>query len=154
MRRVPIRMKLVAALVVPLVGLLVVTWLEVRAISSEVDDVRAQTDLVETSLGPLSITTALQLERAAASLYIIGQEENFSIQVEDNAEARGLVDAAVEDFTATMEERGGRLAEVYAPAMDALDAIQPAREAVDATEDARRNLGNTAASKESFDRYS
>ena len=154
MRRVPIRMKLVAALVVPLSGLLVVTWLEVRAISAEVAEVRAQTDLVDTSLGPLSITTALQSERAAASLYIIGQEENFSIEVRNNAEARDRVDRAIGGFTETIEERGGRLAQIYAPAIDALAGLEDARAAVDATDDARRNLGNTAASMESFDRYS
>ena len=45
MRRIPIRMKLAAALAVPLIGLFFITVVEVAETAADVDDVRAQTEL-------------------------------------------------------------------------------------------------------------
>ena len=52
MRRIPIRMKLAAALAVPLIGLFFITVVEVAETAADVDDVRAQTALARASSGP------------------------------------------------------------------------------------------------------
>ena len=52
MRRVPIRMKLAAALAVPLLALTTVTFLEVARTSDDVADIREQTDLAGAAIGP------------------------------------------------------------------------------------------------------
>ena len=53
MRRIPIRMKLAAALAVPLIGLFFITAVEVAETAADVDDVRAQTALARASVGPV-----------------------------------------------------------------------------------------------------
>ena len=63
MRRIPIRIKLAAALTVPLLGLFLLTVLEVVSTSREVDDVRSQTELARASIGPEGVLSTLQNER-------------------------------------------------------------------------------------------
>ena len=63
MRRIPIRMKLAAALAVPLIGLFFITVVEVAETAADVDDVRAQTALARASVGPSGVINALQHER-------------------------------------------------------------------------------------------
>jgi signal transduction histidine kinase len=153
-RRVPIRLKLTAALVIPLIGLLTVTWLEVRSISEEVADVKARAALAEASLGPSSLLTALQQERAAAAVYMIGQEQNFALEM-DYPEAREFVDAARAKTRRWVEEDpDGELAHAYGPSLDALAALDGIRTEVEAIPDGSRNLANATHSGELFDRYS
>ena len=59
MRRVPIRMKLAAALAVPLVALVCVTIFEVIQSARDVQRVREQTALAEASIGPVSLLSIL-----------------------------------------------------------------------------------------------
>jgi signal transduction histidine kinase len=153
-RRVPIRLKLTAALVIPLLGLLTVTWFEVRSISQEVAAVKAQAELAEASLGPSSLLTALQQERAAAAVYMIGQEANFALEM-DYPEARAFVDTAREKTRRWVEDdRIGDLARAYGPALDSLSALDQIRAEIEATPDGARNLANATRSGELFDRYS
>ena len=105
MRRIPIRLKLVGALLVPLVALVTVTSIEAITISGDVNDVKDQASLAETSLGPSSLVTAIEHERDAAGVYLIGQEDAFSLPVEDNAQARRETDAALDAFRANLPQR-------------------------------------------------
>lgn len=144
-RRVPIRVKLAAALAIPLAGLLTVTWLEVRAASAEASRVRSEAALAQASLGPSSITTAVFSERAFAGAYTIGQERSFMLQAESNAEARRATDRAIRQFT-TQLERDDDLRATYRPALEALEGLDEVRAAVDRVEDTDRTIGNTEAS--------
>ena len=74
MRRIPIRMKLAAALAVPLIGLFFITAVEVAETAADVDDVRAQTALARASVGPSGVITGIQNERTWAVVELIGQE--------------------------------------------------------------------------------
>ena len=68
MRRVPIRIKLAAALAAPLLGLLVVTAIEMSSIAREVDEVRDQIELARAAVGPSGLITRLQDERSWIAL--------------------------------------------------------------------------------------
>ena len=154
MVRVPIRMKLTAALAVPLIGLLVVTALEVRVASDAVAEVRDQVTLAETALGPSSVLSAIEEERNAAGVYLLGQEDAFVLEVEDNAEARGLSDEAITTFRAVVEQQDPAVAAAYAPAFDVMQTLDALRAEVDATPDANRTLRNIDAVSENFAGYS
>ena len=72
MRRVPIRMKLAAALTVPLLGLFLITAIEVTQTARNVDRVRSQTELARAAIGPTGVLTKLQNERTWAVVDLIG----------------------------------------------------------------------------------
>ena len=80
MRRIPIRMKLAAALAVPLIGLFFITVVEVAETAADVDDVRAQTALARASVGPSGVITAIQNERTWAVVEMIGQAEAVGLE--------------------------------------------------------------------------
>ena len=94
MRRIPIRMKLAAALAVPLIGLFFITVVEVAETAADVDDVRAQTALARASVGPSGVITAMQNERTWAVVEMIGQENAVQPPVEGYDESRRLTDEA------------------------------------------------------------
>ncbi|MGH2944014.1 MAG: M50 family metallopeptidase, partial [Solirubrobacteraceae bacterium] len=75
MRRVPIRLKLAAALSIPLLALAVVTVFEVLKAGHERDEVRSQTELAEAATGPSGLITALQNERTWPAVDLIGESE-------------------------------------------------------------------------------
>ncbi|HEY8526973.1 MAG TPA: nitrate- and nitrite sensing domain-containing protein, partial [Acidimicrobiales bacterium] len=154
MRRIPIRLKLVGALLVPLVALVTVTAVEARSISDDVRAIKDEAELAEISLGPSSLVTHLEHERDAAGVYIIGQEDVFALPVEDNADARRRLDGALADFRADVEARGGWLREVYGPALEALDGLEELRREVDSHADGPRTLDDIDEARPVFDGYS
>jgi signal transduction histidine kinase len=153
-RRFPIRLKLTAALVVPLVGLLLVTWFEVRGVSHDVEDIKAQAELAEASLGPSSLLTALQQERASASVHMIGLESEFALEMGDT-DARSAMDRAIERTRRWLDDdHEGTLSQAYSPSLDELSALDDIRARVDAVPDTARNIGNAVEAGEVFDQYS
>ncbi len=132
MRRVPIRIKLAAALAVPLLGLFVVTAIELANISAEVDQVRDQTQLVRSAVGPAGLITRLQAERSWPALELTGSEDLIDVEVEDYGESRRRTDEAVEGFRAEIERRGASAIAAYTPALDGLAALDQLRVDVDA----------------------
>jgi signal transduction histidine kinase len=152
-RRVPIRMKLAGALAVPLAALIVVTGLEVVDAGRNVATVRDQTALAEVALGPASVLTALELERNAAGVYLLGMEGQFALEVEDPFEAIEQADAAVERFREVVESRGDDVVEAYAPAFEAMEGLDELRTELDTTPDDVRTLRNIDAVSTNFDGY-
>jgi len=131
-RRVPIRFKLAAALAAPLLGLLVVTAIEISSIGSEVDEVRNQTELARAAVGPAGLITRLQDERSWVALEMTGNQNLMDVPVEDTAESRRLTDEAIDDFEAELDRRGAFATAAYAPALDNLAELTEIRAAVDA----------------------
>ena len=111
-------MKLAGALAVPLLALVVVTSLEVVQSAREARRVREQTVLAQATVGPLSLLSVLEDERNAAAVYTMGAEEAVSLPVENNAQARQAVDAAISSFRAEINDRGGNIAVAYGPALE------------------------------------
>jgi signal transduction histidine kinase len=154
-RRVPIRMKLAGALVVPLLALVIVTVLEVVQSSRDVEQVREQTALAESSIGPASLLSRLEDERNAAGVWLLGPVagDQINLPIEDNGEARDGTDAALEEFRAEIETQGGEVEEAYTPAIERMSELQSLRDGVDATPDDQRTLFNIDAVAETFDGY-
>jgi signal transduction histidine kinase len=153
-RRVPIRMKLAGALAVPLAALVVVTSLEVVKSAREARSVRAQTELAEASVGPLSLLSVLEDERNAAAIHILGQTESFALPEEDLTSTREAVDAAIDEFRAEVAERGGDIAEAYAPALEMTSQLATLRADTDEVPAEQRNLYNIEQATATFDGYS
>ncbi|MFP3900103.1 MAG: nitrate- and nitrite sensing domain-containing protein, partial [Acidimicrobiia bacterium] len=152
MRRIPIRMKLAAALMAPLAALVLLTAVEVVSSTNAASKAREQQDLATILLGPGSVLSTLEDERNAAGVYLVGQEENFALPVTDNAEARAATDASIEEFRATLAGSTGDVRAAYAPALEALDGLAPIRQRVDAYS-GPRELANIGITAEVFDEY-
>ena len=153
MRRVPIRMKLAGALAVPLSALVVVTTLEVRNAADEASRINDQTALAEISLGPTSILSALEWERNAVSVAMVGMEDAFSLPTEDPVEAAAVTDEAIETFRAEVERQDQRVIDAYAPAFAALDGLDALRAVEADTPEADRVILNIDNVSGLFDDY-
>jgi signal transduction histidine kinase len=153
MRRVPIRMKLAAALTVPLLGLLLITTIEVVDTSREVDKVRSQTALARASLGPAGVLTTLQNERTWAAIDLIGTSNMVTAPTVGYAETRAATDRAIAAFRETLSADSKSVAATYRPALDGLEALAAIRADIDAST-APRDLSNIPLADETFARYS
>jgi len=154
-RRIPIRVKLAAALAVPLSAMGLVTIIEVRAVVNEARDVRAQTDLATATIGPGGLMTALQNERNWASAHIVGVEQQIRIEVMGYDETRSDTDAALAEFHEELDRRGEAAQTAYAPALAALDdELRGLRTEIDGYASAPvRSLENIGVTTVLFDRY-
>jgi signal transduction histidine kinase len=151
-RRFPIRAKLTVALAVPLAALVVVAALEARLISRESREVRAQSELSRSSIGPTSLLRQIQNERNIAMISLLGAVDMIELQVEDNGVARRNTDDAATEFESQIERRGGTVEQAYGPALDGLDALGPLRNDVDDFP-GTRDLKNVVFTTEIFNRY-
>jgi signal transduction histidine kinase len=151
-RRVPIRMKLAAALIAPLAALVLVTVVEVVQSTNAARDARAQTALATASLGPGSVLSSLEDERNAGGVYLVGQEENFALGITDNAEARAQTDAAIAGFRSALADSSSQVQNAYQPALDALSRLAPIRQQIDDFTGVRE-LANIDITAEVFDEY-
>ncbi|MDD9371043.1 MAG: nitrate- and nitrite sensing domain-containing protein, partial [Acidimicrobiales bacterium] len=157
MRRVPIRLKLAAALSIPLVALGVVTVLEVVKSADEVAEIRSQTDLAEAAIGPSGLVTALQNERTWPAVDLVGQTGVVDMPVEGYEDTRAATDQALADFEQLISSKGGSVREAYREPLEQLAAIDQLRADIDANIAAvnpRTIDNNFAFSHEIFQRYS
>jgi hypothetical protein len=88
MRRIPIRQKLAAAMAVPLVALVAVVSIEVRATISERDDVRDQAELARATIGPDGLISAIETEALFAAASTVGNESSLGLPVADAGQSR------------------------------------------------------------------
>ncbi|MDD9368642.1 MAG: HAMP domain-containing protein, partial [Acidimicrobiales bacterium] len=146
-------MKLVGALAVPLSALIIVTTLEVRNAAQEASAIRDQTALAGISLGPTSIMSAIEWERNAASVAMLGMEDAFSLPEEDPAKAAIETNGAIETFRAEVDRQDQAIVDAYAPAFEALDGLDELREVEAGTPAEDRGLGNIENVSAVFDDY-
>jgi signal transduction histidine kinase len=152
MRRIPIRIKLAAALTVPLLGLFLLTVLEVVSTSREVDDVRSQTELARASIGPEGVLSTLQNERTWAAVDLIGSAELVTVPVVGYDESRAQTDAAVASFRETLEGESREVAQAYAPGLDRLSDLDEIRATIDGSTN-EKSLANAPFADEVYARY-
>ena len=153
MRRVPIRMKLAGALAVPLSALVVVTVLEVRNAAEEASKIQDQTALAEISLGPTSILSAIEWERNAVSVAMLGMEDAFNLPVEDPAEAAAQTNEAIASFRAEVDRQDQDIIDAYAPAFTVLDGLDELRAVEAGTPEADRVISKIDDVSGLFDDY-
>ncbi|HEX6569015.1 MAG TPA: nitrate- and nitrite sensing domain-containing protein, partial [Acidimicrobiales bacterium] len=152
-RRIPIRLKLAAALAVPICALLVVSVLEVAQSARRVSDTRQQTELATASIGPGGLITGLQNERNYGSVWLLGFEAALKLPVSSFDEAMAATDDAIATFRADIEAKGGAVASTYAPALEDLEGRLEELRAMVATYDGPRNQNNTETSDPFFTGY-
>jgi signal transduction histidine kinase len=120
-RRIPIRIKLAAALAVPILALLAVATLEVAQSWRNRTDLRDQTELARASAGPGGIVTALQNERNYGSVWLLGSENLLTLPVTSFDQAMTETDAAIATFRDDIEARGGDVAATFGPALEEVE---------------------------------
>jgi signal transduction histidine kinase len=145
-------LKLLGAFAPLLVALAGVTIYEVAGALAEIDDVRGQTELANASLGPLSLLNALEKERNAASIYLLGLEGAVTLEIEENSEARPLTDEAAEQLRDQIARLDPSVQADYEEAFADLDSLQDTRNQIDAHTGAR-DLNNVDLSASVFAAY-
>jgi len=157
MRRVPIRLKLAAALAVPLLALFLRTSLEIVDESHHVADLEDQARLARMAVGPGGLINRVQDERTWTVIDgsgAGGPDLALHAPVEDYDEARRLTDEALADLRAEVA-RDPRVEAVFAPALDGFDALAGIRADVDADRatPGHGTGGNTTYTEGIFQRY-
>jgi signal transduction histidine kinase len=151
-RTTHIRTKLAVALAVPLAALVAVAGFEVVKAADEVDEVRAQSELATSSIGPGSLLIHLQDERNRAAIDLIGLGDAAGLPVADNAEARALVDDAAPQLRALLESDSAEVEASFAPAWSAFEGLDELRADIDAY-DGPMDVSNDELADEVFGRY-
>jgi signal transduction histidine kinase len=147
----PVRVKLAAALAVPLAALMslgAATVLETRA---DARQAAGQAELALATTGPGSLVRSLQAERNLSSLYLLDAVDVVDLPYETFDEVRPQVDAALRRFDARTRGAGGPIAAAYEPALEAFDGLADLRATVDGYT-GPRGFDNLTAG-EVFDRY-
>jgi signal transduction histidine kinase len=132
MRRVPIRMKLAAALAVPLLGLFAFTVLEVVETTRQASAVRDQTDLARSGLGPAGVIATLQNERTWAVVDRVGMSALIQAPVVGYEDTRRQTNEAIATFRETVADGPLVVREAYGPALTALTELTALRDSIDA----------------------
>ena len=142
--RVPINVKLLAVLAVPVLGYLVIASAAVLRAQVNANRIRDQASIVKTAVGPTSLSTSLIDERTLTMLEGAGLQNDLKLRVGDLSQARRASDeelAALEDLVRGNDEARA----TYAEAVDGLGAgLTALRSEVDA---------GTVDGPTAFDRY-
>ena len=153
MRRIPIRMKLAAALAMPLFALAIVTALEVAQSTGEADDVRSESNLAKAATGHQGLITTLQNERSWASVELVGQEDTYVLETEGYEGTRAETDAAIAAFEAELADEEQPVRDAFLPALEALAGLESVRAEIDAFS-GTKDLTNIGTANEFYGRYS
>ena len=153
MRRIPIRMKLAAALAMPLFALAIVTALEVAQSTGEAEDVRSESNLAKAATGHQGLITVLQNERSWASVELVGQQDTYVLETEGYEGTRAETDAAITAFEAELADEEQPVRDAFLPALDALAGLESVRADVDAYS-GPKDLNNIGTANEFYGRYS
>ncbi len=151
-RTTHIRSKLAVALAIPLAALVAIAGFEVYSAAQDLDTTRSQTELATSSIGPGSLVIQLQNERNRASIDLIGLGDAAGLPVATNAEARGLTDTSSAELQAQLSGRSDEVQAAFAPALEALGALDQLRADVDAYT-GPMDLSNDEFANEIFTRY-
>ena len=154
MRRIPIRIKLAAALAVPVLAMGLVTLIEVVSVDRDAREVRDQTNLAKATIGPKGLITALQNERNWTAAQLVGVDQQLALDVTGYDETRAETDASLAEFEDELDRRGAAAQAAYAPAIDALNQIRDVRVEIDeAAASTTPSLANIDVATTFFDRY-
>jgi signal transduction histidine kinase len=148
-RRIPIRIKLAAALAIPIAALLFVSVLEVVQSTNTTKRTKEQTELAEAATGPGGLITTLQNERNYGAVWLLGFENSLELPVTSYAEATAATDASIASFKQEIARRGGDVAETFGPTIEQIEAdIGQLRDYVNnLPPDTERGLNNTPISE-------
>jgi len=108
-RRLTIRTKLAAALAAPLVALATFAAFQVQDASGHAGQVKHQAALAIASSGPAGVLTALENERAYATLWDVGKQDQLGkiLNLPDVTSATGLTNSQLGTFRGLLHDVGG-----------------------------------------------
>jgi hypothetical protein len=115
--RVPINVKLLAVLAVPVLGYLIIATTLVARAQQTADEIRDQASVVETAVGPTSLSTSLIDERTITSLEGAGLQDQLALRIGTSEEARQATDEQLTALRSLVDDNG-EADEVYASAVD------------------------------------
>src|SRR5262249_16919122 len=130
--RVPIRLKVAAALAVPLIAMGLLALVEIASVSHEARSTREQTDLAIATIGPNGLITSLQNERNFMAPNLGGVDQQMELEVVGYDKTRSDTDTALRDFRRELAQRDQTAQDAYAPALAGLDQLAALRTDIDA----------------------
>jgi signal transduction histidine kinase len=152
--RFPIRSKLVAVLLLPVLLLLALGIGQVVRVRQDAAAARAESRLAAAVAGPGSFLNLVVDERNHTAVYLLGAEELISsVGPGRYLETRELVDDARQEFLDFVGGEDEQVREIYGPALSAIAQLDELRAEVDA-DDAPRDFQNVAAVQDLFERFS
>ena len=151
-KRIPIRVKLAGALAVPLLLVVSVAYVEIANATQNVDDVKDETALATTTVGPGGLILALQNERDDASTKILGQSELLDLSVDDTEDVRTQTDTSLKQFKQVVNGRDPEAAAAFTDAFRELERLGDIRRSVDEI-DGPATLDNINVAATVFSRY-
>ena len=114
---VPIRAKLVAALVVPLAAVAALSLVQVNQAQDRQTTVEEETQLAGVALTPGGLTDALIVEQGDAVVSILGMRPTATFPTKNFDESMADTDAAVEDLKQSVDDAGPVARRIFANAL-------------------------------------
>jgi signal transduction histidine kinase len=152
-RRIPIRVKVAAALAVPLLALVVGAAVGVSTSTSQARTITRQAELATASIGHAGLINVLQNERNTALVQMLGLGALVELEEPDVEASRQRTDQARDGLQRHVSGQSDRLREDWANALSTLDDLSGLRQAVDAAV-ANPGPANREAAHEVFADYS
>jgi signal transduction histidine kinase len=114
---VPIRAKLAAALLVPLVAVVALSLVQVNQAQDRQTTVEEETKLAGVALAPGGLTDALIVEQGDAVVTVLGMRETATFPTQSIEESMADTDAALEDLKQSVEQGGPVARRIFANAL-------------------------------------
>jgi signal transduction histidine kinase len=130
-RRIPIRVKVAAALAVPLLALVVGAAVGVSTSTSEARTVTRQAELATASIGHAGLINVLQNERNTALVEMLGLGGQIELEAPNIDASRQRTDDAHSALHRQISGQDDRVREDWANALSTLDDLPGLRERVD-----------------------
>jgi signal transduction histidine kinase len=130
-RRIPIRVKVAAALAVPLLALVVGAAVGVSTSTSEARTVTRQAELATASIGHAGLINVLQNERNTALVEMLGLGGQIELEAPNIDASRQRTDDAHSALHRQISGQNDRVREDWANALSTLDDLPGVRERVD-----------------------
>jgi len=111
---IPIRLKLLGSVVVPLVAVAVMCYIQVDQARDHVDEVEVETALASVTLQPGGLVDALITEQGDATVSLLGLRETSPIPTENFDASMQDTDEAIANFRQALDAGGPVAQEVFA----------------------------------------
>jgi signal transduction histidine kinase len=151
--RFPVRSKLVAVLLLPVLLLLALGTSQVVRVRQDAQEARAESRLAAAVAGPGSFLNLVVDERNHTAVYLLGAEDLIrSVGPGRYLETRLLVDEARQEFLDFIAGEDEQVQAIYAPAMEGVARLDELRAGVDA-DSGPHDFQNVAAVQDLFERF-
>jgi signal transduction histidine kinase len=117
----PIRLKLAAALLVPLAAVASLCWVQVSQSRDRVKDVETETNLARTSLAPGGLVDALIVEQADATVSLLAIRETTTLPTRNWKESYTATDKALASLRKGIEAGGPAAKAAFGDTLDGIE---------------------------------